>query len=461
MGFKWFGLFLGVGVCLCCVCCGGEVRVSGGDGVCGSGLDSVRGRGVLRVVTVESAFSYYSDGDGEDCGYDYDLSRAFADYLGVEHELIVADDVEGAIGVVECGGADVLAYRLHGGRRYSGRLALSDGMGLSRVVLVQRRRMGQKNGVTELVGDTVYVRGGGRCAKRLRNLNDELGGGVVVIEVGDSLRSDDLILGVSRGDIDYCVVDEDLARLYGAKLMNINYSVVVGHGGATAWGFACCARDLVGVFNGWYASLQGGELLMLLARRYIDRSDYPFAWLPVVKEGDISPYDDVFRREAERLGWDWRLLAALAWNESHFNPTAMSSRGAAGIMQLMPGTAARFGLEGADVYDAERNIVAGVRYIGRLDEMFACVENRDERVKFILAGYNAGPGHVFDAMALAEKYGSDGDRWDGSVRDWLLKLNDERYYGDEVCRHGFFRGRHTVAYVEKVFKTYGEYCGVD
>ena len=171
----------------------------------------------------------------------------------------------------------------------------------------------------------------------------------------------------------------------------------------------------------------------------------------------ISEYDDIFRREVQQLGWDWRMLAAIVWNESRFNNGAVSSQRARGLMQFMPRTAERFGLVGDDVLVPQKSIGAGVEYLLFLERRFNEIKDRDERIKFILAGYNAGPGHVRDAMALAQKYGDDPHTWGGSVEKWLLALQESKYYNDEVCRHGFFRGRYTVKYVMNVFTKYREY----
>ncbi len=171
----------------------------------------------------------------------------------------------------------------------------------------------------------------------------------------------------------------------------------------------------------------------------------------------ISQYDDIFRDEVVTLGWDWRMLASIVWNESRFNNDVVSSQGARGLMQFMPRTAARFGLMGDDVVDPRRNIDAGVEYLKFLERRFDEIEDRDERIKFVLAGYNAGPGHVRDAMALAEKYGYDSHVWVGNVEKWLLALQERKYYTDNVCKHGFFRGRYTVQYVRKVFERYEFY----
>ena len=168
----------------------------------------------------------------------------------------------------------------------------------------------------------------------------------------------------------------------------------------------------------------------------------------------ISEYDAIIQVCVLRLGWDWRMMASIIWNESRFNINAVSSQGARGLMQFMSRTAARFGLEEDDLQNPKKNIEAGVEYLKFLERRFDEIEDRDERIKFILAGYNAGPGHVRDAMALAEKYGDNPHVWYNSVDKWLLALQERKYYTDEVCRHGFFRGRYTVRYVKNVFEKY-------
>ena len=175
----------------------------------------------------------------------------------------------------------------------------------------------------------------------------------------------------------------------------------------------------------------------------------------------ISEYDEIIKKGVRRLGWDWRMMAAIVWNESRFNIHAVSSQGARGLMQFMPRTARRFGLEEEEeLKDPKKNIKAGVEYLKFLERRFDEIEDRDERIKFVLAGYNAGPGHVRDAMALAEKHGYDPHVWVGNVEKWLLALQESKYYNDEVCKHGFFRGRYTVQYVRKVFEKYYFYCNI-
>lgn len=195
----------------------------------------------------------------------------------------------------------------------------------------------------------------------------------------------------------------------------------------------------------------------LCEEREVVSRDFVCDYLEEVGRKPISQYDDIFKEKVVELGWDWRMLAAIIWNESRFNVNAVSSQGTRGLMQFMPRTAERFGLIGEDVVEPRKSVEAGVEYLLFLERRFDEIEDRDERIKFVLAAYNAGPGHVRDAMALAGKYGDNPYVWDDSVEKWLLLLQERKYYTDEVCKHGFFRGRYTVRYVKGVFKKYYEY----
>ena len=126
-------------------------------------------------------------------------------------------------------------------------------------------------------------------------------------------------------------------------------------------------------------------------------------------------------------------------------------------MQLMPSTAAIFGLDEDNIFNPEKNIEAGVQYIKSLNRMFGKIENQEERKKFILASYNSGPAHILDAMALAEKYGKNPHIWFEHVEYYLSKSNDPDYYNDEVMRYGKFGPSETIRYVRNTLDTYKKY----
>ena len=173
--------------------------------------------------------------------------------------------------------------------------------------------------------------------------------------------------------------------------------------------------------------------------------------------GEISLYDHLFRQYARQCGWDWRLLAAQAYQESAFDPEAVSFMGAMGLMQLMPATARSMGVSQDDVFHPESNLRGAVRLISRLSEHYASIRSEQERINFILAAYNAGTGHIDDARAVARKHGKDPDRWLGNVDGFVLRMSEPRYYNLPEVQHGYFRGAETYDYVSSIRVRWEQY----
>lgn len=177
------------------------------------------------------------------------------------------------------------------------------------------------------------------------------------------------------------------------------------------------------------------------------------------KGGIISRYDHLFMKHSRAIRWDWKLMAAQCYQESTFDPNAKSWAGACGLMQIMPGTADMLGLPRAKMFDPESNIEAAARFLGQLDRKFSDIGDRQERISFILAGYNGGPHHVRDAMALARRDGHNASRW-REVAPYILKLSDPKYYRDPIVKNGYMRGSETVDYVDKIRSRWASYRGV-
>ncbi len=200
-------------------------------------------------------------------------------------------------------------------------------------------------------------------------------------------------------------------------------------------------REMENIFNG-----------MVMQRQY-----FP----PILNEtkGEISTYDELFKKYAELANVDWRLMAAICYQESCFDPDARSWAGACGLMQLMPSTASSYGLEMSDIFNPELNIATSAKVVNHLSTLFRDVPDPTERLNFILASYNGGLGHVRDAMALTAKYGGDMFSWE-DVSEYILLLREPRYYHDAVVKFGYMRGTETYDYVGLVRERYEQYAGV-
>jgi membrane-bound lytic murein transglycosylase F len=170
----------------------------------------------------------------------------------------------------------------------------------------------------------------------------------------------------------------------------------------------------------------------------------------------VSTYDSIFRAYADTIGWDWKMLAAVAYVESKFDTSAVSSVGARGLMQIMPQTACAMGIPEGMEHDPDESVRAAAAYFEYLSHLFRRVPE-GERINFVLASYNAGFGHIQDAMRLASKYGKNRYVWNDNVESYLRLKNDSVYFTDSLCRNGRFNATETILFVRRVQHKYGEY----
>ena len=171
----------------------------------------------------------------------------------------------------------------------------------------------------------------------------------------------------------------------------------------------------------------------------------------------ISPYDSLLRAGAETLEWDWRLLCAVVYQESQFHIEYRSRRGAEGLMQLMPATAANLGVD--DLFDPEKNLRAGVAYLKHLQDMFRSrVAGREELLNFTLAAFNAGEGRILDCINYASSVGADAGTWEGLLSVIPQMRDEATIQVDSVLKLGTFQGSdETVSFVERVLSLYGDF----
>lgn len=219
--------------------------------------------------------------------------------------------------------------------------------------------------------------------------------------------------------------------------------------------------DLAATLESWYrphliAEVKAEETAMLTTKKVRRRI---FSPMLDAKGGIISHYDQLFMTYSREIRWDWRLLAAQCYQESTFDPKAVSFAGAKGLMQIMPGTADHLGLARSKLYEPEANIAAAVKYIAELERSFSDIREHFERTNFVLASYNGGAHHIRDAMALARRDGKNPHRW-ADVSPYVLKLASPQYYNDPIVKHGYMRGSETVDYVSRIRQRHAGYQGV-
>lgn len=422
-------------------------------------LEQIKDSGELVVLTLYSSTSYFIY-RGQDMGFQYELSEQFAKSLGVKLRIEVAKNVPELIRKLLNGEGDIIAYNIPITKELKDSLIYCGEEVITHQVIVQRTNGKTKplKDVTELVGKNIYVKTG-KYYERLVNLNKELGGGILIHQVtNDSITAEDLITQVAQGKIPYTVADNDVAKLNATYYPNLNTSLSISFDQRASWAVRKDCPQLAAAADEWHKQNMTSPAYTASMKRYFEISKaMPHSPILSLKEGKISHYDNLFKKYAQEIGWDWRLLASLAYTESNFDTTAVSWAGAKGLMQLMPATARAMGVPPGKEQNPEESIKAAVKYIAATDRSLSMVPDKQERIKFILASYNAGLGHIFDAIALADKYGKNKTVWTDNVENYILLKSNEEYFTDPVCKNGYFRGIETYNFVRDINSRYESY----
>lgn len=421
-------------------------------------LQQIKDSGELVVLTLYSSTSYFNY-RGQDMGFQYELSEQFAKSLGVKLKVKVARNVKDLIRKLESGEGDLIAYTLPVTKEWKDSLLYCGEDVITHQVVVQRKNGRHKplKDVTELIGKDIYVNPG-KYYERLVNLDKELGGGIRIHLVrSDSISAEDLITQVAQGKIPYTVADNDIARLNRTYYPNLDIDLKISFDQRSSWAVRKDCPQLARAASEWHKANLTSPDYKASTKRYFEISKAtPHTPILSLREGKISHYDALFKKYAKEIGWDWRLLASLAYTESNFDTTAVSWAGARGLMQLMPSTARAMGLPDGKEQNAEESIKAAVKYIGMTAQSFSELP-KEEQVNFVLASYNSGIGHVQDAMALAEKYGKDPHVWKDNVEKYIVLKANEEYFTDPVCKNGYFRGTETYNFVREITGRYEQY----
>lgn len=417
----------------------------------------------LKVVTLYGPISFF-DYRGEKMGIDYENVRKFAEDEGMVLEIEIAHNINELIDFLKSGKAYLAAYPVPSIAEYNSEVIHCGNKEITRQVLLQRKSDTKIDDVTELIGKDIYVEKDSKFHYRLVNLNEELGGGINIIPLNnDTIIQEDIIKMVSNGKIDFAVADSEIASLYQASYPNIDMSLKLSSDQSASWAVALGLDSLAAKINRWENRTHSSEFVKEIYKRYYDKTlvdnfddnlSY-FKNIKLNKGQPVSKYDDLFKKYASDSGYDWKLLAAIAFCESRFNPLVESRFGAYGLMQVMPATANAVGIDPSSLGSPELNIKAASRILSRLDKAFKDkIKDPDERVKFVVASYNSGAGHILDAMRLAQKNGMDSQKWTGNVSIAALMKSRPEYYNDPVVKNGYFRGRETIDFVDHVMSIY-------
>lgn len=425
-------------------------------------FQDIQDEGIIRVITRFNSLSYFLH-RGEEHGFEYELVKAFADQYDLDVEVIITNDQQDPIDLLNSGQGDVIAanYAVTDLRKHY--IAFTQPYNLvdQRVVLFDMDTTSVKS-LADLNGESITVRNNSSYEQKLRSLIKEEDLDIEIETVSEDWDTEALITGVANGEFSATVSDDNLLKAAQTYIENVSAGPVISEDDSVAWGVRRNNPELLSAMNRFLTNqfrIEDGEpkrsaLLNILMRKYYENytnvNSYRTAIYETKYAGVLSPYDELIRPLADSAGIDWKMVVAIAAQESKFDPNAKSWAGAIGLMQINH----RFSkYSEAELYDPEINVREGLRVIRENMDHYAYLDSA-QVWPFVLATYNAGVGHVSDARRIAIDLYKDPNDWE-NVSDGLLKKMKRRFY--QNARHGFARGIEPVNYVREVLNRYEMY----
>jgi membrane-bound lytic murein transglycosylase F len=411
-------------------------------------LDRVLAAGELRVVTRNSPDAYYLGSHGPE-GPAYELASRFAEEIGVPLRVYTVRTREAAIQEVLEGRAHFAAAGLTTGIALPKGTEFGPGYHRVREHLVYRRTDPRPTGIAAAARGQIEVAAASAHERTLQELRLRYPD-LAWVERADT-DTEEILAEVSRGNVEYTLASSTEFALNRAVHPELAIALDLSPERAISWVVATPAgdRSLLGRINAYFTAARLEGFIVALLDRYYgdkDRFDYLFSrnFLQHV-ETRLPLYLHWFQEAAEKYQLDWRLLAAMGYQESKWDPGAVSFTGVRGLMQLTEGTATM--LRAGDRHDPRASIFGGAKYLARMIDTIPERVSEPDRTWLAVAAYNVGYGHLEDARILAQQSGRDPDRWD-DVREFLPLLSQERWY--TRTRRGYARGWEPVRYVDNV-----------
>lgn len=419
-------------------------------------LDAIKKRGSLRMLTRNNAISYFLH-KGQQQGFDYELLRLFAKDHGLRLDVVVPPEASDLIPWLLEGKGDVIAAQLTITDARKEQVAFSTPYLSADEVIVQRVGTPPLASLADLKGKTIHVRKSSSFKSTLDALQ-AAHGPFTVVDAPEGTETEELIAQVGRGEIPLTVADSTLAAVETAYRSDVAVTLPLKSGVQIGYATRPGSKKLQGALDAFVKKRFRGLEYNVLKKQYFENRRVIIAGrdADVRATGSVSDFDALMKERARQYGLDWRLLAAQAYQESRFDPKAKSWVGAQGLFQVMPATGREMGF--TDLEDPQQGVHAGAQYMAKLIDSFDSRIPFKQRVRFALAAYNAGRGHVEDARLLAAEQGLDPNRWFGNVERAMLLLQQPKYA--RRARHGYCRGEEPVKYVSEIQSRYDNWLAV-
>ncbi|MCI5163436.1 MAG: membrane-bound lytic murein transglycosylase MltF [Candidatus Electrothrix sp. AX5] len=408
-------------------------------------LRDIRQQQKLRVIMTNNANVYYSY-RGEYMGFEYDLVRAFSEYLGAELEILTPE-WDAMFPLLDAGEAHLIAAGLTVTPSREALANFSDGhLEVQQQVIVHKSN-NTVQGLADLEGKTIHLSAGTSYAERISELQKD--GRALQTILYINMPTEELIRKVADQEIEVTIADSNVALLNQRYYPDMRIAFPIEEPQNVVWAVRTGETELLEQVNTFFELIrENGVYSRIYERYYRDVSIFDYVDLKKFHKRlktRLPKYKDIIRKEAKKYGFDWRMIVAVLYQESHFNPRARSHTGVRGLMQVTKATAHEMGIRNR--LDPAQSIRAGVGYLSKLYARFADIKNANERLLFALASYNIGYGHVRDAQKICQRKGWNPRRW-AAMEKALPLLRLKRYYKD--TEYGYARGTEPVRYIRRI-----------
>jgi membrane-bound lytic murein transglycosylase F len=411
-----------------------------------SDLQQLRQRGELRVVTMNLPTCYYYGAQGIE-GLEYELATRFAAQLGVKLQMYPVANERAMQAELAAGRADIAAASLTGTAGWQQVAETAAPYTLIPQLVVYQRNGVRPRETLQLESARLAVRAGSPQERILERLKATVAPTLAWVQTAPS--SADPVEDVDTGQAEYAITDAREFSFAHHLYPNVLVGFALPEERPAQWLVRRDAPELLARVNAFFRGLQrSGDLTALVAQSSGDTRPFQYEESREFQEhvGDRLPrYRAWFEQAAAQSGIDWRLLAAVGYQESKWDPRAASSEGAAGIMMLTADTAQAMGIK--DRNNAQQSIFAGARYLAQVRQMIPERIPEPDRTWLTIAAYNVGFGHLEDARVITQSQGKDPDSW-SDVRQRLPLLAQERWY--DKARRGYARGWEPVQFVDRI-----------
>ena len=416
----------------------------------GIDLKEIHKKGKLTVLLENSSLSFF-EYRGKKLGFEYEILAAFAKSIHLPLELKVVSNSKDFFRLLNDGEGDILGANLAISLADKKIINYSEPFYFAEQVLIQRQNDTLIREPLDLIEKTIYVRKNSCFQKRLSSIQEEIGSKIAVKTFDNDPITEDLIEKVANGEINYTLAHENLARISKELHPNLNIQTKISFKQKIAFALRLKSPKLKKSLDLFLEKYCESNEFKELKKKYFDYLSNQVVIDFTFKNGNLSPFDDLFKDAANKYSWDWKILVAISHKESRFNPNARGLGGAFGLMQFMPLTGRIYGVGPSST--PKEQIDAAMKMLDKTYRSWSSVPDPEQRMKFTLGSYNAGRCHIEDAQKLARDNGLNPDLWDGNVELMVKKLSDPEYYGSARLRCGAYRGG-AVSYVRTIYSNY-------